>query len=43
MDSRERNLANQRTGYLPITMAALELTEKSGFYKRNPGTDAAVN
>jgi len=35
--------SHQRTGYLPITMAALELTEKSGFYKQNPGTDTAVN
>ena len=24
-------------------MAAFELTEKSGFYKQNPGTDVAVN
>ncbi len=31
-----------RTGYLPITTAAYELTEKSGFYKKNPGTDVAV-
>ena len=35
--------SHQRTGYLPITLAALELTEKSGFYKQNPGTDTAVN
>ena len=35
--------SHQRTGYLPITMAAFELTEKSGFYKKNPGTDVAVN
>jgi sn-glycerol 3-phosphate transport system substrate-binding protein len=35
--------SHQRTGYLPITMAALQLTEKSGFYKQNPGTDTAVN
>jgi sn-glycerol 3-phosphate transport system substrate-binding protein len=35
--------SHQRTGYLPITMAAFELTEKSGFYKTNPGTDVAVN
>jgi len=33
---------HQRTGYLPITGAAYELTEKSGFYKENPGTDVAV-
>lgn len=35
--------SHQRTGYLPITMAAFEATEKSGFYKQNPGTDVAVN
>ena len=35
--------SHQRTGYLPITMAAFELTEKSGFYKQNPGTETAVN
>ena len=31
-----------RTGYLPVTTAAFEMTEKSGFYKENPGTDVAV-
>jgi sn-glycerol 3-phosphate transport system substrate-binding protein len=35
--------SHKRTGYLPITMAAFQLTEKSGFYKQNPGTDTAVN
>lgn len=35
--------SHQRTGYLPITKAAFELTEKQGFYKANPGTDVAVN
>jgi len=34
--------SHQRTGYLPVTMAAYELTEKSGFYQKNPGTDTAV-
>jgi len=34
--------SHQRTGYLPVTIAAYELTEKSGFYKENPGTDVAV-
>ena len=34
--------SHKRTGYLPITTAAYELTEKSGFYKQNPGTDVAV-
>ena len=33
---------SQETGYLPITMAAYELTKKSGFYDKNPGTDVAV-
>ncbi len=33
---------HQRTGYLPITTAAFELTEKSGFYQKNPGTDVGV-
>jgi len=33
---------SQETGYLPITMAAYELTKQSGFYERNPGTDVAV-
>ena len=32
----------QETGYVPITIAAYELTEKSGFYNQNPGTDVAV-
>ncbi len=30
---------HQATGYLPVTNAAFQLTEKSGFYKNNPGTD----
>ncbi|NRF69085.1 sn-glycerol-3-phosphate ABC transporter substrate-binding protein UgpB [Aquincola sp. S2] len=34
--------SHQRTGYLPITKAAFDLTDKSGFYKKNPGTDVAV-
>lgn len=38
-----QSASHKRTGYLPITTAALELTEKSGFYKANPGTDVAVN
>jgi sn-glycerol 3-phosphate transport system substrate-binding protein len=28
---------SQETGYLPITMAAYELTKKSGFYEKEPG------
>jgi sn-glycerol 3-phosphate transport system substrate-binding protein len=35
--------SHQRTGYLPITKAAYEQTDKEGFYKKNPGTDVAVN
>ena len=34
--------SHKRTGYLPVTIASYELTEKSGFYKQNPGTDVAV-
>jgi len=30
------------TGYMPITMAAYEMTRKSGFYDKNPGADVAV-
>jgi sn-glycerol 3-phosphate transport system substrate-binding protein len=33
---------HQETGYLPITLAAYELTRKSGFYDKNPGTDVSV-
>src|SRR3954463_2058897 len=38
-----QSASHKRTGYLPITMAAFKLTEDSGFYKQNPGTDTAVN
>jgi sn-glycerol 3-phosphate transport system substrate-binding protein len=38
-----QSASHKRTGYLPITTAAFQLTEKSGFYKQNPGTDVAVN
>ncbi len=34
--------SHQRTGYLPLTIASFELTEQSGFYKANPGTDVSV-
>jgi len=37
-----QSASHKRTGYLPITTAAYELTEKSGFYKEHPGTDVAV-
>ena len=33
---------HQQTGYLPITMAAYEITKKSGFYDKNPGTNVSV-
>ena len=38
-----QSASHKRTGYLPITMAAFKLTEQSGFYQQNPGTDTAVN
>jgi sn-glycerol 3-phosphate transport system substrate-binding protein len=38
-----QSASHKRTGYLPITTEAYELTEKSGFYKENPGADTAVN
>jgi sn-glycerol 3-phosphate transport system substrate-binding protein len=34
--------SHQRTGYLPVTRASFEATDKSGFYKKNPGTDVSV-
>jgi sn-glycerol 3-phosphate transport system substrate-binding protein len=37
-----QSTSHKRTGYLPITTAAYQLTEKSGFYKEKPGTDVAV-
>lgn len=37
-----QSASHKRTGYLPITTAAFQLTEKSGFYKQFPGTDVAV-
>jgi len=33
---------HQETGYLPITTAAYELTQKEGFYEKNPGTDTSI-
>ncbi|WP_349368079.1 sn-glycerol-3-phosphate ABC transporter substrate-binding protein UgpB [Salinarimonas sp.] len=33
---------HQETGYLPITMAAYELSQTQGFYEANPGTDVSV-
>ena len=34
--------SHQRTGYLPITLAAYDLTMKQGFYEKNPGTDTSI-
>lgn len=33
---------HQKTGYLPITMAAFELSQEQGFYEANPGTDTSI-
>ena len=33
---------HQDTNYLPTTRVAYDLTSKSGFYQKNPGTDIAV-
>ena len=33
---------HQKTGYLPITRAAFELSRKQGFYDRNPGTVISI-
>ena len=41
-DTKVQAASHQRTGYLPITMGAYELTDKSGFYQQRPGTDVAV-
>jgi sn-glycerol 3-phosphate transport system substrate-binding protein len=37
-----QSASHKRTGYLPVTTAAFRLTEQSGFYRDNPGTDVAV-
>ena len=41
-DPQVQAKSHQETGYLPITTAAFGITEKSGFYKQNPGTDVSV-
>ncbi len=41
-DPQVQAKSHQETGYLPITTEAFGLTEKSGFYKANPGTDISV-
>ena len=33
---------HQKTGYLPITKAAYDLTREQGFYDKNPGADIAT-
>ena len=33
---------HQRTGYVPVTRDAYELTAQSGFYKNNPGHEIAI-
>jgi sn-glycerol 3-phosphate transport system substrate-binding protein len=33
---------HQKTGYLPITRAAYDLTRSQGFYDRNPGTAISI-
>lgn len=35
--------SHQRTGYLPVTKESFQITDRSGFYKENPGTDVSVN
>ncbi|MEK9802008.1 MAG: sn-glycerol-3-phosphate ABC transporter substrate-binding protein UgpB [Curvibacter sp.] len=40
--AEEAAKSHQRTGYLPLTRASYEMTEKSGFYRQNPGTDVSV-
>ena len=40
--AEEAAKSHQRTGYLPLTKASYTLTEKSNFYKENPGTDVSV-
>ena len=42
-DTKVQSDNHMRTGYLPVTLAAFKLTEDSGFYKNNPGTDVSVN
>jgi sn-glycerol 3-phosphate transport system substrate-binding protein len=41
-DAKVQAKSHQETGYLPITTAAFKMTEESGFYKANPGTDVSV-
>jgi sn-glycerol 3-phosphate transport system substrate-binding protein len=41
-DAKVQAKSHQDTGYLPITTEAFTQTDKSGFYKQNPGTDVSV-
>ena len=41
-DPQVQAKSHQQTGYLPITTEAFKLTDSSGFYKQNPGTDVSV-
>jgi sn-glycerol 3-phosphate transport system substrate-binding protein len=42
-DPKVQAVNHQRTGYLPVTTEAFKMTEASGFYAQNPGTDISVN
>jgi sn-glycerol 3-phosphate transport system substrate-binding protein len=42
-DPQVQSVNHMRTGYLPVTLEAFKLTEDSGFYTKNPGTDVSVN
>lgn len=42
-DPQVQAKSHQETGYLPITIEAYKITDASGFYKQNPGTDVSVN
>ena len=33
---------HQHTGYVPVTLAGFELSQKQGFYEKNPGADLPV-
>lgn len=41
-DPKVQAASHQRTGYLPVTMKAFELTKESGYYDQNLGADVAV-
>jgi sn-glycerol 3-phosphate transport system substrate-binding protein len=42
-DAKVQSDNHMRTGYLPVTLESFKMTEDSGFYKNNPGTDVSVN